>query len=95
MFKNDSDPLVDTVIGEAVIELLESDSAVSFDELIAKLQESLSHETDSDRQTAYRTAIGGIHKFRNQPVIAKRPAQGHERDALLRSLLNHSETTKH
>ena len=50
MFKNDSDPLVDTVIGEAVIELLESDSAVSFDELIAKLQESLSHETDSDRR---------------------------------------------
>jgi len=41
MFKNDSDPLVDTVIGEAVIELLESDSAVSFDELIAKLQENM------------------------------------------------------
>lgn len=95
MFNNENDTLVDTVIGEAVIALLESDKAVSFDELIAKLQESLSSETDSTRQAALRTAIGGIHKFRSQPVIAKRPAQGAEKDALLRSLINHTDTIKH
>ncbi|WP_312979794.1 biofilm development regulator YmgB/AriR family protein [Atlantibacter sp.] len=95
MFKNDNDTLVDTVIGEAVIELLQDDKAVSFDELIAKLQEGLSNETDSVRQAAYRTAIGGIHKFRSQPITAKRPVYRTERDSLLKSLLNHTETIKH
>ncbi|MEX5413662.1 biofilm development regulator YmgB/AriR family protein [Atlantibacter hermannii] len=95
MFKNDNDTLVDTVIGEAVIELLQTDKEVSFDELIAKLQEGLRSETDTLRQSAYRTAIGGIHKFRSQPVIAKRQAQGTEKDSLLKSLLGFTTTIKH
>ncbi|WP_313083874.1 biofilm development regulator YmgB/AriR family protein [Atlantibacter sp.] len=95
MSDNDNQKLVDTVMGEAVMALLESEKAVSFDELIAKLQESLSNETDPQRQAAYRAAIGGIHKFRSQPVVTKHSRHGVEYDLLLKNMMSQPGTTKH
>ncbi|VYT80601.1 hypothetical protein [Metakosakonia massiliensis] len=71
MSKNDKDKLVDTVMGEAVLSLLDSDDDVSFDALIGQLQVSLSAETNGERQEAYRTAISGVHNFRAQPEQRK------------------------
>lgn len=68
MSKNDVDKLVDAVMGEAVLSLLESVDEVSFDALITQLQENLTDETDSERREAFRSAINGVHHFRNQPV---------------------------
>jgi hypothetical protein len=39
MSKNDKDKLVDTVMGEAILTLLESAEDISFDALIVQLQE--------------------------------------------------------
>ena len=67
MSKNEKEKRVDTVIGEAILSLLESDDDVSFDALIGQLQENLSAEANGDRQEAIRTAISGVHDFRARP----------------------------
>lgn len=64
MSKNDKERLVDTIMGEAVLHLLENDDNVSFDALIGQLQENLQSETDREKRDAYRTAINGVHQFR-------------------------------
>ncbi|MDF7760723.1 hypothetical protein PU683_14460 [Kosakonia cowanii] len=68
MSKNESDKLVDTVMGEAVLALLDSDDDVSFDALIGQLQESLMSEVDSTRRKALQIAISGIHHYKTQPA---------------------------
>ncbi|WP_318363799.1 hypothetical protein [Enterobacter sp.] len=65
MSKNDKERLVDTIMGEAVLHLLENDDNVSFDALIGQLQENLQNETDRERRDAFRTAINGVHQFRS------------------------------
>jgi len=64
MRKNDKEKLVDTIMGEAVLNLLKNDDNVSFDALISQLQENLHNETDREKRDAYRTAINGVHQFR-------------------------------
>ncbi|WP_333871738.1 hypothetical protein [Kosakonia cowanii] len=72
MSKNESDKLVDTVMGEAVLALLDSDDDVSFDALIGQLQESLMSEADSTRREALQSAISGIHHYKTQPATRGR-----------------------
>lgn len=71
MSKNETDKLVDIVIGEAVLALLESDDEVSFDALIGQLQEYLLDEVDSKRRNAFQTAISDIHHYKTQPAVAR------------------------
>ncbi|WLI77255.1 hypothetical protein Q5705_01445 [Kosakonia sp. H02] len=86
MSKNESDKLVDTVMGEAVLTLLESDDDVSYDALIGQLQAFLRDESDNDRRKAFQTAISGIHHYKTQPV-ATRGLKGSLQVSRLRSWL--------
>ncbi len=99
MSKNDKEKLVDTVMGEAVLSILESDDDVSFDALIGQLQESLSAEHDGERQEALRTAIGGVHNFRTRPAgkVAPGRLQVTQRKSRLQhaSLIMDVNTVKH
>lgn len=100
MSKNDKEKLVDTVMGEAILTLLESADDISFDALIVQLQENLRTETDSERQEAWRSAISGVHHFRTQPENSKKSAwslQTTQRKNRLRgdTLLNINKAIKH
>ncbi|MGK9175725.1 hypothetical protein KXR87_21315 [Yokenella regensburgei] len=99
MSKNDKEKLVDTVMGEAVLSILESDDDVSFDALIGQLQESLSAESNDERQEALRSAIGGVHSFRTRPGGKKAPGrlQVTQRKSRLQhaSLVMDENTVKH
>lgn len=95
MSKNDKERLVDTIMGEAVLHLLENDDNVSFDALIGQLQENLQNETDRERRDAYRTAINGVHQFRSLQTKSVR-AQGSLKENLRSSLAQKaSSVTKH
>ncbi|MGP3592048.1 hypothetical protein [Vagococcus sp. WN89Y] len=72
MSKNETDKLVDSVMGEAVLALLESDDDVSFDALIGQLQEYMLDETDTARRKAFQTAINGVHHYKTQPPLSRR-----------------------
>lgn len=99
MSKNDKEKLVDTVMGEAVLSILESEDDVSFDALIGQLQEALSTEHDGERQEALRTAIGGVHGFRIRPAEKLAPQRLHltQRKSRLQhaSLVMNEKTVKH
>lgn len=99
MSKNDKDKLVDTVIGEAILSIMESGDEVSFDALIRRLQESLSAEDNGEKQDAIRTAIGGVHDFCTHPVekrASKRLQVNHRHSRLqCASLVMNEKTVKH
>lgn len=71
MSKNETDKLVDSVMGEAVLALLESDDDVSFDALIGQLQEYMLDEMDTARRKAFQTAINGVHHYKTLPLSQK------------------------
>lgn len=71
MSKNETDKLVDSVMGEAVLALLESDDDVSFDALIGQLQEYMLDETDTARRKAFQIAINGVHHYKTQPLLSR------------------------
>lgn len=99
MSKSDKDKLTDAVMGEAVIAIIKSGSDVSFNTLLEHLQNGLRTETDSERQDAYRAAIGGVHNFRilrteRQSADGRQTLKQNRSKLLFDTILN-SNTTKH
>ena len=86
MNKNESEKLIDIVMGEAVLSLLSSGEDVSFDTLIMQLQKFLMDEADSGRRKAFQAAISGIHRYKTQPT-ATRELKGSLQVSRLRSRL--------
>lgn len=62
MCKNVKESLIDLVMGDAIMELLETDSPISHDLLIAQLTRTLALEKRETRREAILTAINEIHK---------------------------------
>ncbi|KMV34104.1 hypothetical protein [Franconibacter pulveris] len=72
MSKNDNEKLIDTVIGEAIIDMIESGKDISLDALTELLRENLGSEAEGKKQDAYRAAITGIHSIRDDVRRSKR-----------------------
>lgn len=64
MSKSDIDKLVDIIMGEAVLKLLESDAAISYDALIDQLRTSMHSETDPQRRQACARTLSDVRAFK-------------------------------
>lgn len=60
MFRTEEEKLVDTILGEAVIKLLDSNSVIGSSTLIAMLSLMAKKETDPTRQKACLDALNDV-----------------------------------
>ena len=60
MFRSEDEKLTDTIMGEAVISVLKSDTSISVQRLLSQLQFMASAEVDSQRRNACEQLINEI-----------------------------------
>lgn len=67
MHRKEDERLSDTVVGEAVIELLDESAPVTDNSLLFRLQDFLSREENANRKKAVRRAIDTVKAATDRP----------------------------
>lgn len=60
MYRNENERLSDTIMGEAVIELLDESAPITISSLLLKLQAFLIREENANKEKAIRRAIDEV-----------------------------------
>lgn len=73
MHKKPYEDLVDTVLKDAVMALLESESRLSFAALVLQLQQQLLETDDDERRHALQAAIRAVYHYQNNTTRRTTP----------------------
>ncbi|SFT62286.1 hypothetical protein SAMN05192562_1011175 [Kosakonia arachidis] len=73
MRKKAYEDLVDTVLKDAVMALLASESNISFSALVRQLQQHLQETSDNGRRNALRAAIRAIYHYQSNNTHCANP----------------------